>query len=297
MHPFVPSCATSSDQPPTEQGSSSRNSSSSTPLSATQQQQLPSCVADGPQDDKLKTVRSDMQGFRGASAHCQGGSSSPPADAAQPPPPLPRCAQVLSFPVPAAVPHTNRRPLRQAIKECELRWFHETAALAQEGEAQQMVLLGHMYTVGYGCKPNPDEASKWFDEASKLLGYNVRSDPAPIMSSVGPPGLLQQQQPDQHRHHHHHHHYHHSSHHHSSNNQTHEQQQQQPAPHAPQLQHLSSYGLSPSSSRAAAAAAGGGSSSHQQQQLFSGSMPPHPAAISPAAAAAAAAAGASVTAG
>jgi hypothetical protein len=179
--------------------------------------------------------------------------------------------------------------LRQAIKECELRWFHETAALAQEGEAQQMVLLGHMYTVGYGCKPNPEEATKWFDEASKLLGYNVRSDPAPIMSSVGPPSL-QQQQPDQHRHHHHHHHHHHASHHHGSSNQTHEQQpQQQPAAHAPQLQHLSSYGLSPSSSRAAAAAAGGGSSSHQQQQLFSN-------AISPAAAAAAAAAGASVSA-
>jgi hypothetical protein len=34
------------------------------------------------------------------------------------------------------------RPLKQAIQECELRWFHETAALAKEGEANQMALLG-----------------------------------------------------------------------------------------------------------------------------------------------------------
>lgn len=32
--------------------------------------------------------------------------------------------------------------MKQAIQECELRWFHETAALAKEGEANQMALLG-----------------------------------------------------------------------------------------------------------------------------------------------------------
>jgi hypothetical protein len=34
------------------------------------------------------------------------------------------------------------RPLKQAVQECELRWFHETAVLAKEGEANQMALLG-----------------------------------------------------------------------------------------------------------------------------------------------------------
>jgi hypothetical protein len=181
----------------------------------------------------------------------------------------------------------HRRPLRQAIKECELRWFHETAALAQEGEAQQMALLGHMYTVGYGCKVDPDEATKWFDEASKLLGYNVRTDPAPILSSTA--GPADAQHPD-HRHHHHHHHHHQHRH-------AQEQQQQQATMHKQQVlqQQTGSYGMASSSRQAqmaAAAAAGGGSSS----QAYAGSMP-RVAGISPAAAAAAAAAGASITAG
>lgn len=180
-----------------------------------------------------------------------------------------------------------RRPLRQAIKECELRWFHETAALAQEGEAQQMALLGHMYTVGYGCKVDPEEATKWFDEASKLLGYNVRTDPAPILSSTA--GPAEAQHPD-HRHHNHHHHHHQHRH-------TQEQQQQQQAQLQKQQllqQQPGSYGMASSSRQAqmaAAAAAGGGSS-----QVYAGSMP-RAAGISPAAAAAAAAAGASITAG
>lgn len=82
--------------------------------------------------------------------------------------------------------------MKQAIQECELRWFHETAALAKEGEANQMALLGHMYSVGYGCKPDNEQASKWFAEASKRLGYNVLTDQPPLMSCVGP---AQQQQP------------------------------------------------------------------------------------------------------
>eukprot|EP00775_Hariotina_reticulata_P009047 gene9047-biopygen10933 len=91
------------------------------------------------------------------------------------------------------------RPLKQAIQECELRWFHETAVAAADGEANQMALLGHMYTVGYGCKPDALEASKWFAEASKRLGYNVLTDQPPLMSSVGPqlPQQAMQQQQQQ----------------------------------------------------------------------------------------------------
>lgn len=92
----------------------------------------------------------------------------------------------------------RRRPLKQAIQECELRWFHETKALADEGDANQMALLGHMYTVGYGCKPDADEATKWFTEASKRLGYNVLQDQPPIMHPSGPPEPQQQPQQSQH---------------------------------------------------------------------------------------------------
>eukprot|EP00878_Enallax_costatus_P006403 GHUV01006714.1.p1 GENE.GHUV01006714.1~~GHUV01006714.1.p1 ORF type:complete len:157 (+),score=57.33 GHUV01006714.1:312-782(+) len=100
------------------------------------------------------------------------------------------------------LPESQRRgrPLKQAIQECELRWFHETKAAAAEGEANQMALLGHMYTVGYGCKPDPQEAGKWFSEASKLLGYDVLRDQPPIMHPTGPPEApqqLQQQDPQQ----------------------------------------------------------------------------------------------------
>lgn len=90
----------------------------------------------------------------------------------------------------------RRRPLKQAIQECELRWFHETKVLADEGDANQMALLGHMYTVGYGCKPDGEQATKWLTEASKRLGYNVLQDQPPNMHQAGPPKLQQQQQQD-----------------------------------------------------------------------------------------------------
>jgi hypothetical protein len=53
-------------------------------------------------------------------------------------------------------------------------------------------IAGHMYSVGYGCKPDTEQASKWFAEASKRLGYNVLTDQPPLMSSIGPPQLQQQ---------------------------------------------------------------------------------------------------------
>ena len=74
------------------------------------------------------------------------------------------------------LPVCRGRPLKQAIQECEAKWFIETLAAANDGEANQMALLGHMYSVGYGCQPDPVESQRWFDEANKRLGYNVLAE-------------------------------------------------------------------------------------------------------------------------
>lgn len=71
------------------------------------------------------------------------------------------------------------RPLQQAIKECEAKWYHETLQAAKDGDITQMALLGHMLNAGYGCTADPGEAQKWYDEASKKLGYNVLTEPPP----------------------------------------------------------------------------------------------------------------------
>lgn len=115
---------------------------------------------------------------------------SSPVCICAPPPPLLRC--LLGSMKSSNRQYCRGRPLKQAIQECELRWFHETKAAAAEGEANQMALLGHMYTVGYGCKPDPQEATRWFAEASKVLGYDVLRDQPPIMHPTGPPELAQQ---------------------------------------------------------------------------------------------------------
>lgn len=107
---------------------------------------------------------------------------------------MPELFASLYVSIASLLSYRRGRPLKVAIQECELRWFHETKAAAAEGEANQMALLGHMYSVGYGCKADPEEAAKWFSEASKRLGYNVLTDQSPIMQHAGPPDLQQQQQ-------------------------------------------------------------------------------------------------------
>jgi hypothetical protein len=102
------------------------------------------------------------------------------------------------------IPAARGRPLKQAIQECEGRWFQETLVAARDGEPNQMALLGHMYTVGYGCAPCQEEANHWLEEASKRLGYHpleagpllgMPAGPAPQAGGGGlTPGQQQQQQ-------------------------------------------------------------------------------------------------------
>ncbi|KAI8473406.1 MAG: hypothetical protein J3K34DRAFT_375566, partial [Monoraphidium minutum] len=80
------------------------------------------------------------------------------------------------------------RPLKQAIQECEARWFQETLQSARDGDANQMALLGHMLTVGYGCDPSQGDAGHWFEEASKRLGYHpLEAGQQLLGGAAGPP--------------------------------------------------------------------------------------------------------------
>ncbi|KIZ06409.1 hypothetical protein MNEG_1541 [Monoraphidium neglectum] len=106
-------------------------------------------------------------------------------------------------------PLLRGRPLKQAIQECEARWFQETLVAAQDGEPNQMALLGHMLSVGYGCSPCQSEADHWFEEASKRLGYHpleagqqlLGGAAGPVPAAAGPAAQAGQQllgeQPDE----------------------------------------------------------------------------------------------------
>ncbi|GBF93475.1 hypothetical protein Rsub_06608 [Raphidocelis subcapitata] len=86
-----------------------------------------------------------------------------------------------------AASDSRGRSLRSQIRDCESRWFQETRTAAGDGDPNQMTLLAHMLSVGYGCgEPRADEAAHWFDEAAKRLGYHPLEVAGPLLGGAGP---------------------------------------------------------------------------------------------------------------
>ncbi|CAN0888353.1 hypothetical protein LINGRAHAP2_LOCUS15835 [Linum grandiflorum] len=83
-----------------------------------------------------------------------------------------------------------RTPLSEMVADCERQWFEDALREAEAGDIQMQVLVGQMYTSGYGVAKDVSKGRAWIDKASKTqsldsmlegdeqrqLGYNTSDD-------------------------------------------------------------------------------------------------------------------------
>ncbi|KAK1284995.1 hypothetical protein QJS10_CPB20g00190 [Acorus calamus] len=61
----------------------------------------------------------------------------------------------------------RRTPLAEVVADCVKRWFQDTLREAKLGDTGMQVLVGQMYTSGYGIPKNPQKGKAWITKASK----------------------------------------------------------------------------------------------------------------------------------
>ncbi|KAG9140783.1 hypothetical protein Leryth_006960 [Lithospermum erythrorhizon] len=78
----------------------------------------------------------------------------------------------------------RRFPLSAVVADCVKRWFDDTLKEAEGGDVSMQVLVGQMYSSGYGVPKNAHKGKAWIERASrsrlsalkvgaKRPGYNV----------------------------------------------------------------------------------------------------------------------------
>uniref|UniRef100_A0A2P2IQG6 Uncharacterized protein MANES_07G136700 n=1 Tax=Rhizophora mucronata TaxID=61149 RepID=A0A2P2IQG6_RHIMU len=78
----------------------------------------------------------------------------------------------------------KRVPLSHVVSDCVRRWFQDTLREAKAGDVAMQVLVGQMYSTGYGIPKDPRKGCAWINRASrtrpsawkvsnKLPGYNA----------------------------------------------------------------------------------------------------------------------------
>jgi hypothetical protein len=70
----------------------------------------------------------------------------------------------------------NRLPLAQVVSDCVKRWFQDTLKEAKAGDSAMQVLVGQMYSRGYGVPKDPFKGRSWYYRASqnRVSVWNVR---------------------------------------------------------------------------------------------------------------------------
>ncbi|CAN1812205.1 hypothetical protein LINPERHAP1_LOCUS26463 [Linum perenne] len=58
-------------------------------------------------------------------------------------------------------------PLSEVVSECERQWFEDTLRDAEAGNTDMQVLVGRMYSSGYGVPKDVSKGRAWIDMASK----------------------------------------------------------------------------------------------------------------------------------
>ncbi|XP_076918742.1 uncharacterized protein LOC143579279 [Bidens hawaiensis] len=62
----------------------------------------------------------------------------------------------------------NRRiPLADVVLECSRRWFQDTLKEAKAGDIGMQVLVGQMYSSGYGVVKDAQKGQAWISRASR----------------------------------------------------------------------------------------------------------------------------------
>lgn len=62
----------------------------------------------------------------------------------------------------------NRRiPLAEVVLECSKRWFQDTLKEAKAGDTSMQVLVGQMYSSGYGVVKDAQKGQAWINRASR----------------------------------------------------------------------------------------------------------------------------------
>ncbi|KAL8539331.1 hypothetical protein ACS0TY_001088 [Phlomoides rotata] len=62
---------------------------------------------------------------------------------------------------------SQRMPLAEVVSECVKRWFQDTLREAKNGDIAMQVLVGQMYSSGYGVAKDAQKGRSWITKASR----------------------------------------------------------------------------------------------------------------------------------
>lgn len=58
-------------------------------------------------------------------------------------------------------------PLAEVVSDCVRRWFQDTLKEAKNGDTAMQVLVGQMYTSGFGVVKDAQKGRAWINRASR----------------------------------------------------------------------------------------------------------------------------------
>lgn len=61
----------------------------------------------------------------------------------------------------------RRTPLGEVVSDCVRRWFQDTLKEAKNGDIAMQVLVGQMYTSGFGVGKDAQKGRAWINRASR----------------------------------------------------------------------------------------------------------------------------------
>lgn len=61
----------------------------------------------------------------------------------------------------------RRTPLSAVVSDCAKRWFQDALKDAKNGDIGMQVLVGQMYTSGYGIVKDEQKGRAWINRASR----------------------------------------------------------------------------------------------------------------------------------
>ncbi|KAL1539495.1 hypothetical protein AAHA92_23972 [Salvia divinorum] len=62
----------------------------------------------------------------------------------------------------------RRLPLSEVVDDCIRRWFQDTLKEAKTGDINMQVLVGQMYSCGYGIAKDANKGRIWISRASRV---------------------------------------------------------------------------------------------------------------------------------
>ncbi|KAL1542088.1 hypothetical protein AAHA92_26225 [Salvia divinorum] len=118
----------------------------------------------------VRVISSPQIGLRRA-AQLKPKSSALPASSPDPTEPIPdSCKLRLRTRLMEAAENSERQrrtPLAEVVSDCARRWFQDALKEAKSGDTAMQVLVGQMYTSGYGVAKDAQKGRAWINRASR----------------------------------------------------------------------------------------------------------------------------------